>query len=190
MALDSNKTKHHWIYPLGGADLVERARKWQERKSHQGKSYAVIEAAREGPAGRLSQVGNSDVLYVYADAVREGRLGEWQLDPSHLAANLLAEDLDPSHRSLKIFASFSGDASDSQSYAEQLFETMRPSFPHLTVFGFRGRVDAEGFDGHKTAGLSEDESLDGLTREEWFEKGARARDNRVQFPPGDSSEEA
>jgi len=191
MESKSKATKHHWIYPLGGAALLKKALDWEDRKTRQGKSYAVIEASREGPpAGRLANVGNHDVLYVYADAVRDGRLGEWQLDATRLAEHLRGEGLDPAHCSVKVFASFSGDdAGAAPCYAEALYEAMRREFPHMTVFGFRGKVDTEGFDGHKTAGLSQEKSVDGLSREDWLERGARARDNRIQFPPSHSIED-
>jgi hypothetical protein len=184
IAAESSKTKQHWIYPLGDADLLLQARDWAERKTRQGKSYAVIEASRVGPpARRLAHVDNADVLYVYAGAVRDGNLGDWMLDPAKLAEQLHAEGLDPHHRSLKLFASFTGDAGGSSSYAERLYEAMRAAYPRITVFGFLGKVDAGGFDGHKTAGLDKSESLTEMTREDWLSKGARARDNRVQFPP-------
>jgi hypothetical protein len=179
------KTRRHWIYALGNPELLAKAREWERRKRKQGKSYSSIEADREGVSGpRLTKVGNGDVLYVYADAVREGRIGDRRWDAAQLAAHLRAEGLDPGHCSLKIFASFSGDSGGSACFAQELYEAMRPLYPHLIVFGFRGKVDTEGFDGHKTAGLGETERLGSLTREEWLGRRARARDNRVQFPPG------
>ncbi len=178
------KLQQHWMYVLGGTGLREKARKWEERKTRQGKGYAVIDCAPAGShAPRLAGVGNDDVLYVFADAVREGRVGEWEMGPEDLARHLRAEGLDLGHRSLKIFASHSGDGFGSECFAERVYEAMRPEYPHMMVSGYRGQVDAEGFDGHKTAGLSEGETLEGLSREQWLEKGARAMENRVQFPP-------
>jgi hypothetical protein len=184
MAADETKGQQHWIYVLGGSALQQKARKWEERKSGQGKRYEVIEGVPAGSeSGRLSGVQNDDVVYVFADAVRDGRLGEWAMGPEELARHLRAEGLQQGHRSLKIFASWSGDGAESASFAVRLYEVMRPEYPELTVFGYLGQVDAEGFDGHKTAGLGESEALTSMTREEWTAKGARARDNRVQFPP-------
>jgi len=178
------RTQQHWIYVLGGEGLREKARKWEKRKTEQGKNYVVIEGAPVGShEQRLARVGDDDVLYVFADAVQRGSLGEWGIRPEALARHLLAEGLDGGHRSLKIFASRSGDCLDSQSFAEQVYEAMHPAYPQLVVHGYLGQVDAEGFDGHKTAGLGEGETLKELSREQWFEKRARAQENRVQFPP-------
>jgi hypothetical protein len=184
MAADETKGQQHWIYVLGGVASLLKVRKWEERKSQQGKKYEVIEGGPLGSeSGRLRCVQSDDVVYVFADAVRDGRLGDWEMGPEDLARHLRAEGLQQGHRSLKIFASWSGDEAESASYAERLYEVMRPEYPELTVFGYLGQVDAEGFDGHKTAGLGEGEALTTMSREEWTAKGARARDNRVQFPP-------
>jgi hypothetical protein len=114
--------------------------------------------------------------------VQEGKLGEWGIGPEELASRLRTEGLDEGHRSLKIFASHSGDSSGPGSFAGQVYEAMHSMYPQMVVCGYRGQVDAEGFDGHKTAGLGEGEKLHGLSREQWLQKGARARENRVQFP--------
>jgi hypothetical protein len=183
MSSEETKRQQHWIYVVGGAELREKARRWGTRKTLQGKAYAVIEGASPGShSQKLAGVGNEDVLYVFADAVREGKLGEWGFGAEELAAHLPAEGLDRGHRSLKIFASRSGDRDGSACFAEQVYEAMQPAYPHIVVFGYLGQVNAEGFDGHKTAGLSELEKLEGLSREEWLQKGARAQENRVRFP--------
>lgn len=178
-----SKDKQHWIYVLGGAGLREKAYGWAQRKTRQGKRYSVIEGAPTGSsAARLAGVKNDDVLYVFSDAVHDGRLGEWQIGIEELVALVRDEGLDRGHRAFKVFASWSGDAGSSSSFAEQVYRAMLPHYPQIVVFGYRGKVDADGFDGHKTAGLTETESLDKLSRDEWVKKGARARDNRVQFP--------
>ena len=184
MAAGETKGQQHWIYVLGGTALLQKARTWEERKSQQRKRYEVIEGGMAGSeTGRLRRVQNDDVVYVFADAVRDGGLGEWATGPEALGRHLRAEGLPQGHRSLKIFASWSGDGAGVTSFAERLYEVMRPEYPELTVFGYLGQVDAEGFDGHKTAGLGESDALTTMSREEWTAKGARARDNRVQFPP-------
>ena len=68
--------------------------------------------------------------------------------------------------------------------AEECLSQWRAAGYKLAIFREerRGRVDAEGFDGHKTAGLGEGEMLEGLSRDAWLAKGARAQENRVQFP--------
>ncbi len=104
------------------------------------------------------------------------------MGPAELAAHLLAEGLDRGHRSLKIFASYSGDSAGSPSYAELVYEEMRSEYPQIVLSGYHGKVDVDGFDGHKTAGMSRDESLDGMSRETWVASGSRAQENRVQFP--------
>ncbi len=184
MAAEEKKAQRHWIYVLGGVVLQAKARMWAERKSRQGKIYEVIEGAAAGSeSGRLSRIQNDDVVYVFADAVSDGRLGEWAIGPEELVRHLRAEGLSQGHRSLKIFASRSGDGERAASFAERVYDAMRAEFPQVTVFGYLGQVAAEGFDGHKTAGLGEGESLESTSREEWTARGARARDNRVQFPP-------
>jgi len=181
------KQQQHWIYVLGGADLNAKASRWAERKTRQGKSYAAIEGAPPpNHAARLGEVKSDDVLYVFADAVRDGHLGEWRLSVAGLAGLLRSEGLDHGHRDLKIFASHSGDAHGSPCFAEQLYEALRADYPRIVVFGYLGQADAEGFDGHKTAGLAEHDSLNDMGREEWIKKKARAKDNRVQFPPAAS----
>lgn len=184
--MDTGQTKQpqHWIYVLGGAELRKKAHKWEQRKTRQGKAYAVIEDVPGGAdSGKFSMVNSDDVLYILADAVREGKLGEWAIDPEDLARRLRAGGLIRTLGSLKIFASHSGDRGSSASYAEQVYATLRPEYPDVTVFGYRGNVDAEGFDGHKTAGLGDNESLQALGRDQWLARGVRAKDNRVQFPP-------
>jgi hypothetical protein len=189
MVGDDTKRRQHWIYVLGRSKLLEKARKWAQRKTQEGKAYSVIVGAPlESRSGGLSHVGNNDVLYVFADAVQEGKLGEWQISHEELASHLRDEGLDPRHHSVKLFASHTGDAIDSTCFAQQLYEAMRRDYPELVVYGYRGKADAEGFDGHKTAGLGEDESLQHLTHEQWLLKRARALDNRVQFPPQSNAE--
>jgi hypothetical protein len=185
MTTEQAEMRQHWIYVLGGAELRQKARTWAERKTRQGKLYRAIEGSPAGLAsGQLTGVGNEDVLYVFAGAVEGGRLGESALAPGDLAAHMLAEGLDRGHRSLKLFVSYSGDSAGSPSYAELVFEAMRPEYPRIMLSGYHGMVDAEGFDGHKTAGLSREESLAGMSRETWVASGSRAQQNRVQFPPG------
>jgi hypothetical protein len=189
MVSDHTKRQQHWIYVLGGSELLDKARKWEQRKTQQGKAYSVIVSAPLGAHGRLSHVNNDDVLYVFADTVQGGKLGECRISPEELARHLRAEGLDPRHRSVKLFASHTGDAIGSTCFAQQLYEAMRPAYPELVVYGYRGKADAEGFDGHKTAGLGDDESLQHLTHERWLLKRARALDNRVQFPPQSNAEQ-
>ena len=183
--------QQHWIYVLGGPELREAARKWQERKVQQGKAYAVIEGAPPGSElQRLAGVNNDDVLYVFAEGVSAGRLGKFEIGPDELVRHLRAEGLDGGHRSLKIFASRSGDRQDGVCYAEVLYQAAQGEFPRVVVSGYRGQVDPEGFDGHKTAGLAAGETLQGMNREQWLARGARAMENRVQFPPEHQADDA
>jgi hypothetical protein len=172
--------KRHWIYVLGGEALREKARLWQERKTSQGKVYAVLPAAGQGT---LARVDAHDVLYVYADKVSAGLDLLEGMSAAELAAHLRREGLCSGHRSVKVFASRSGDTGVGQrSYAERLYEEMRAGYPGIVVDGYRGEVDAEGFDGHKTAGLPNDETVGEVSREEWTERKLRAKENRVRFP--------
>lgn len=180
MATESTQPQQHWIYVLGGAELLTKAEQWEQRKQQGGKAYSILGGA---PGTRpLLAVQPDDILYLLADAVHDGRLGEQALAPEDLARRLEADGLSAAHRSVKIFASGSGDG-DAKSFAAQLCASMRPTYADVTVFGYRGNVDPAGFDGHKTAGLDAGESLGDLSREQWLGKGARAKDNRVQFPP-------
>ncbi len=184
MSAEGKEVRNHWIYVLGGRALGEKAEKWAERKIRQGKAYRVVAGAPPGAhQQRLAALRNADVLYVFADAVREGRLGEWGIGPDELAAHLRAEGLDRGHQCLKIFASWSGDDFQAASYAELVYGAAHREYPQLVVYGYHGQVDAEGFDAHKTAGLGPGETLEVLSREQWLERGARARENRVRFPP-------
>ena len=176
--------QQHWIYVIGGAELKEKARQWEQRKTGQGKAYAVISGSQPGSeSATLANVESEDVLYVLAGEVRDGKLGSAAFEPRELAAHLRKHGLPEGHRELKIFASRSGDEDGGPSYVEKLYQAMLAAYPDIVVFGYRGQVDPDGFDGHKTAGLGATESLDAMTRDEWTAKGARARDNRVEFPP-------
>lgn len=180
--MQTESLQQHWIYVLGGAELREQAQRWEQRKTRQGKKYELIEFPAGGQLASLGNVQADDVLYVVAGAVRNGRLGETGLEAAQLAERLRSEGLHPEHRALKIFASFSGDETQAGCFAERLYQAMRNDYPNLVVSGYRGQVDLEGFDGHKSAGLGAGESPEAMGREEWLKRGARARDNRVQFP--------
>ncbi|QNI32271.1 hypothetical protein H7849_25350 [Alloacidobacterium dinghuense] len=190
---EENETKgelqQHWIYVLGGSDLQSRASEWQQRKTAGGKLYALIEALPdERPDRRLTQVGNEDVLYVYArmwDGLEA--VGESRKTPQELAFHLISEGLDTRHKELKIFASRSGNTlageGGSASYVERLYNCMKQDYPDITVYGYLGEVSPQGFDSHKTAGLVSGETPESLTRESWDNRKLRAKDNRVCFPP-------
>ena len=176
--------QQHWIYVIGGAELREKARHWEQRKTGQGKAYALISGSQPGSeSATLADVKSDDVLYVLAGEVRDGRLGSVAFDPRELAAHLRKSGLPEGHRELKIFASRSGDEDGGPSYAEQLYQAMLPEYPDIVVFGYRGQVDPDGFDGHKTAGLGADESLDSMTREQMDREGSPgARQPRTVSP--------
>ena len=170
------KTRH-WIYVLGGKESLREAHAWQQRKAGQGKVYEVIEA-RDSAAGQLSAVGNDDVLYIYGDAVITG------LEAAELAALLRRAGLDAGHREVKLFLSGSGDKTPGggPSYAEATYHALRPDFPRAVVYGYRGEVHPEGYDGHKSASLAAGETPQGVAEADWKQRGLRAKDNRVVFP--------
>lgn len=186
-----NESKlRHWIYVLGGSDLRNEASAWQQKKQAGGKWYQVIEArSDERPDGRLGEVGNGDVLYIYARMGTEtlDAVGETRKSPEDLAAHLMAEGLDRGHRVLKLFASKSGDApsagAESASYAERLYNCMKRHYPNLAVYGYLGDISPRGYSQHKTAGLAPGETLETLTEESWGVRGLRAKENRIRFPP-------
>ena len=185
----TGQLQEHWIYVLGGADLHSRASEWQQRKTAGGKLYALIEArSDERPDRRLTQVGNDDVLYIYA-RMSDGldAIGESKKTPQELASHLLSEGLDTGHKELKIFASKSGNTlpgeKGSTSYAERLYNCMKQDYPDIRVYGYLGEVSPQGFDSHKTAGLASGETSESVTRDSWDERKLRAKENRVCFPP-------
>ncbi len=174
----------HWTYVPEGEDLLPTAYAWQKRKTAQGKWYRVIEAgsAAQQEAG-LRQVGNHDVLYILARSVHTMQ------KPEELAAHLERHGLDAGHRVVKVFASYSGDPGVSAefartSYAERLYNSMRVKYPEVVVYGYHGEVTANGFSGHKSAGLMPGDTLEGISESEWNRRGLRAKANRVRFPPG------
>lgn len=180
---EENVPLRHWIYVLGEEDLLAPAAAWAARKTAQHKDYRVIPGARSGlNAGKLLEVSPGDVLYVLSRTVRHGNLGDWEVGPLQLAAHLQSANLNHSHRDLKLFASHTGDASDGPSYAERVYAAMRPQYPDIVVYGYKGVVDTEGYDGHKTAGLEDGEALHSLSHEAWKARKARASENRVRFP--------
>ena len=160
----------HWIYVLEAGDLTAQAHAWQRRKTAQGKWYQLIDPSC---GGELRQVGNHDVLYLLARSVQS------MPQPAELAAHLLEHGLDRAHRAVKVFASHSGDTG----YAEKLYQAMLPEYPDVVVYGYGGEVTADGFSGHKTAGLNPGETPDRIGEEEWNRRRLRAKDNRVRFPP-------
>ena len=173
------KKTRHWIYVLGGEQSRREAHAWQQRKTAQGKLYEVIEAG-EPSAGQLKEVGNDDVLYIYSDSVATGP------EPGELAALLRGAGLDTGHRKVKLFLSGSGDETPAggPSYAETAYRALQGDFPGAVVYGYRGEVHPEGYDGHKSASLVPGETPDGMSEADWKQRGLRARDNRVVFPPG------
>lgn len=173
----------HWIYVLGEGECLAAAEAWAARKAAQGKDYRVIPGARSGiNTGKLLEVAPGDILYVLSTAVRDGNLGEWQVGPLQLANHLQSANLNHCHRNLKLFASHTGDAHDGPAYAERVYAAMRPQYPDIVIYGYKGVVDTEGFDGHKTAGLRDGEALHTLSHEAWKARKARASENRVRFP--------
>ena len=152
MSKDAPTTREktrHWIYVLGGEESLHEAQAWQRRKVDQGKRYEVIEA-RDSAAGQLAAVGHDDVLYIYGDAVITG------LEATELAALLRRAGLPAAHRAVKLFLSGSGDEipGGAPSYAEATYRALQPDFPGVVVYGYRGEVHTEGYDGHKSASLT------------------------------------
>lgn len=170
----------HWIYVPHDPQMLPEAYSWQNRKSSEGKSYQVIEAAPGGSGHyALRPIDNDDVLYILANSIDSlGTAGE-------LAAHLSESGLDHGHRVVKIFVSRSGDsAGERKCFAEQLYEAMRDEHPEVIVYGYLGGVSHTGFSTHKTAGLKPGETLEGLSESEWNRRKLRAKENRVRFPPG------
>lgn len=188
--MGDNPFRMHWVYVLGGDDYRRLAHVWCQRKTVQGKRYAVIESAQdEVAANRLTHVGVNDVVYVYGPMTPEApyRIGNTPLSPPALAALIEAEGLPANHRNLKIFASHSGDLAQVPEqqgvFAELAQQAMASRFPFLQVYGYRGEVSPEGHASHKSAGMEEGEDPSAIPSHEWEGRGLRAQANRAIFGP-------
>jgi hypothetical protein len=194
-AAQAGLSRIHWIYVLGSGEWLHQAALWRDRKTAEGKHYAIIAAPdNEIRTARLSSVSPHDVLYLYGPmtSATPRRIGDPPIAPEELAQRVEQEGLSPMHRDIKVFASHSGDrdvpdhgdrhgAEDRPSFAERLFCALQPRFPNIAVSGYRGEVNVEGFDSHKSAGLAAAENPKEIGVAAWDRRQLRASENRITF---------